>query len=606
VLAALIALLVRLWSLQLIQTKRYQARATGNTLRTLVVPAQRGLVLDRGGRPLVMNLATHDVVADPGVLRGRRGPLVLRRLARVLDVHPAVLRARLWRARVANPLTPAVLAADVPWPVAVYLAERRARLPGLQVARGERRAYPYRSLAAQVLGYTGPVPAERVAVYRRRGYLGNEQVGLGGVEAAQERFLRGRPGLARVEVDADGRPVGRRLIWRRAARLGLDVELSLDVPTQHALERSLAREMARVGSRAAAGAALDPRTGEVLALASRPTYRPAVFTRPRERAIRRLLHDPGRPLVDRAIAGGYPAGSTFKPIVATAALEQGLLGPSDVLPAPGRLSLYGRTFRGFGGRGHGSLDLVQALKVSSDTFFYQLGARFYETDRSGDHIGLQAWARRFGLGRLTGIDLPGEAAGVVPDRGWKARVLFPREREPVDRIWLPGDSVNMSIGQGYLQVTPLQMAVAYAAIANGGAVLTPTVASRVLDRRGRSVMDLRGRRRRLGARPETLAEVRRGLELAANGPGGTATAVFGRLPAADRVAGKTGTAENPGGPDHSWFVGYAPASAPRIVLAVVVEGGGLGANAAAPAVCRTMAAYLRFPPERCGQGASPN
>jgi penicillin-binding protein 2 len=286
-------------------------------------------------------------------------------------------------------------------------------------------------------------------------------------------------------------------------------------------------------------------------------------------------------------------------------VRRGFITPSTILDSPGEILLYKQLFRGFESRSWGKVDLRRALEVSSDTFFYQLGDRFY---RDGTRTDLQAEARRFGLGRSTGIDLPGgDEAGVVPDPAWKKRA-FRDSPDPLDRTWKPGDSINMSTGQGNLLVTPLQMATVYAAIANGGRLVTPTIGRRVLSPTGRQMQDLVGGRpsRRIDLAPDTLDALRDGLLAAANGTDGTSTAVFGALPDEARVAGKTGTAENETGVDHSWYVGYAPADAPKVVVAVVIEQGGQGANAAAPAVCQTMAAYLRFDSDLCGGGAKAN
>jgi penicillin-binding protein 2 len=351
--------------------------------------------------------------------------------------------------------------------------------------------------------------------------------------------------------------------------------------------------------------ALDPETGEVLAIASYPAFSPETFAERRSKAVDRLLEDPRRPLLNRAIAGLYPPGSTFKVVTAAAAMRRGFITPTTILDSPGEITLYKQLFRGFESRSWGQVDVRRALEVSSDTFFYQLGDRFY---RDGNRSDLQAEARRFGLGRPTGIDVPGgDEAGIVPDPAWKRRA-FKGSPDPLDRSWKPGDSINLSTGQGNLLVTPLQMATVYAAIANGGRLVTPTIGRRVLSPSGRALRNLAeaSAAREVGLAPETLDALRDGLLAAANDHDGTSTAVFGGLPDSARVAGKTGTAENETGVDHSWYVGYAPAEAPRIVVAVVVEQGGQGANAAAPAVCQTMAAYLRFDADMCGGGAQAN
>lgn len=598
-------LLVRLYFLQVIAEETYTARAEVNRLRTIRVEAPRGAIVDREGRPLVTNRTGLSVVARTADFADRRRDGVLRRLARVLDVPPGELLRKV-RSASDSPLETVMLAEDVPASVKLYLGERRRDFPGIELSETFPRAYPAGDGLAQVLGYTGPITAETIKQYRSKGYLGDETVGTSGLEAQYEPFLAGEPGRRVVEVDAAGEPVGREVVSSTAPVQGNTVELAIDLPTENALARALREQVAASESPAgAAGVALDPETGEVLAIASYPTFRPETFAEGREKAVDRLLNDPRRPLLNRAIGGLYPAGSTFKVVTAAAAVRRGFITPSTVLESPGEILLYKQLFRGFESRSWGQVDLRRALEVSSDTFFYQLGDRFY---RDGTRTDLQAEARLFGLGRPTGLDLPGgDEAGVVPDPAWKKRA-FRDSPDPLDRTWKPGDSINMSTGQGNLLVTPLQMATVYAAIANGGRLVTPTIGRRVLSPTGRQMQDLVGGRpsRSIDLAPDTLDALRDGLLAAANGTDGTSTAVFGALPDEARVAGKTGTAENETGVDHSWYVGYAPAEAPKVVVAVVIEQGGQGANAAAPAVCQTMAAYLRFDADLCGGGAKAN
>lgn len=605
ILACLGLLVVRLWFLQVISGERYAQQADANRLRTIRQEAPRGAIVDRDGRPLVTNRTALSVVARADAFESPRARASLRRVARILGVPPNQVIAHV-REATGSPLEAVTLADDISVPIERYLAERKRDFPGIEMKETYRRQYPSGSSLAHVLGYTGKVTAETLKAYRAKGYLGDEVVGTSGLEARYEAYLRGSFGRAIYEVDSTGEPRSRRAISSVAPRQGNTLELSIALPTQTALANALQQQVTQAGGRAgAAGVALDPTTGEVLAIASYPTYRPDTFSRGRPQQVRRLLEDSRRPLLDRAIAGLYPAGSTFKVVTAAAALRRGFLQPLQSLSSPGELRLYGQAFRGFESRSWGEVDLRRALEVSSDTFFYQLGDRFY---RDGARTDLQDEARRFGLGKATGIDLPeGDEDGLVPDEAWKRRA-FRSSPDPLDRSWKPGDSINLSTGQGNLLVTPLQMARAYAAIANGGRLVTPTLARRITDPSGRPLrtMSRVGPGQSLGLSAETLDALRDGLIAAANGHDGTSAAVFGRLPASARVAGKTGTAENETGVDHSWYVGYAPAQSPRIVVAVIVEQGGQGANAAAPAVCQTITAYLKISAGRCGGGASAN
>ncbi|MGB1712329.1 MAG: penicillin-binding protein 2 [Miltoncostaeaceae bacterium] len=598
-------LVARLWFLQVIGGGEYQERAEANRLRTVITEAPRGAITDRNGKALVTSREVLNLVAEPQQVGGARSTGALRRLSVALGHPPGYFAAKVRKAQEARPFEPVVLEEETGPALQAYVEERASQLPGISLRAAYVRDYPQGATAAHVLGYTGPIPAEQEEKYADRGYVGNETVGRAGIEAQYEQYLRGIDGREQVEVDARGQVVGRGVLSRTPAQPGETLRLSIDLKVQKALEAALREEVRGSGvSTGAAGVALDPRTGAVLALASYPTFNPDVFQSGTPREVRRVLTGAGRPLLDRAIAGEYPAASTFKAITAAAALESGLYTPGESINSPGSVTLYKTLFRGFNNLDHGIINLVTALEVSSDTFFYELADRSFR--RQGWPF--QDWSRKFGLGRPTGLDLTeGESAGLVPDLAYKRRTCD-RATDPINCSWRPGDSVNMSIGQGNVLVTPIQMAVAYAALANGGTVVTPTLGRAVVDQDGRVLRDLVSARasRPLGLKKGNADIIRRGLLRAANGNGGTGTPVFGALPRSAQVAGKTGTAENPSGIDHAWYVGYAPADDPEIVVAVVVERGGQGANAAAPAVCRAMSAYLGFGAARCGTGAKVN
>jgi penicillin-binding protein 2 len=598
-------LVARLWFLQVIGGGEYQERAEANRVRTVVTAAPRGAITDRNGTAMVTSREVLNLVADPQQLGGGEGQRVLRRLSVALGHPPGHFAARVRKAGEARPFEAVVLEEETTPELQAYVQERRAQLPGIRLKAAYVRDYPAGTAAAHALGYVGPIPAEKEDDYRKRGYRGNETVGRAGIEAQYEEYLRGIAGRQQVEVDARGEVVGRGVLSETPFRPGETLRLSIDLGTQKALEAALRAQVRASGtSTGAAGVALDPRTGAVLAIASFPTYNPKVFESGSPRDVRRLLTSPSRPLLARAIAGEYPAASTYKAITAAAALQAGLYTPGESIRSPGSVVLYKTRFSGFNSIDHGVIQMPTALEVSSDTFFYELGDRSFR--RQG--WPMQDWSRRFGLGRPTGIDLTeGESAGLVPDLAYK-RQTCDRSADPVNCSWRPGDSINMSIGQGNVLVTPIQMAVAYAAIANGGTVVTPTLGRAVTDADGRVLRDLVGARatRELGVSKANLEIIRRGLRRAANGSGGTATPVFGALPAQFRAEGKTGTAENSSGVDHAWFVGYAPADNPKIVVAVVVERGGTGANTAAPFVCATVAPYLGLGPASGGAGAKVN
>ena len=601
-------LLVRLWFLQVISGEQYAAAAEGNRLRTVVTEAPRGKVLDRNGQLLVSNRTGTDLVVDPRELTGERREQVLTRLAGKLDGVTEQELAEKVDAGESRPFESVVIAQNIRPALAYYVAQRERQFPGVRLRDSFLRTYPEGRLAAQVLGSTGKISAEELDAYRNRGYEGNETVGKGGVEQEYESYLRGTPGSYTREVDAAGEPTGRDVISSKAPRPGRDVQLTIDAPTQRALQDALAEQVSLHGlSTGAAGVALDPNTGEVLAMASYPDFDPSVFVDGSPKKIQDVISDPANRLLNRAIGGNYPAGSTFKAISASAGLQDGFISADEEIESPAEIELYKTVFPNFEHRSHGYVNLPTALEVSSDTYFYQLGDEFYRAQGSP----LQEQARRFGLGERTGIDLPGEIDGLIPDPAWKRKNFAGAPFTDLDRSWKPGDTINLTVGQGYLGVTPLQMADAYAAIANGGTVYTPSIGRRVLDPNGRQLQELStGKQTRsIDVSSGNIAAIREGLYMAANGPGGTSTSVFGNLPADRRVAGKTGTAEQvEGKEDHSWFVGYAPYDNPKIVVAVVIEAAGTGSSAAAPAVCRTIAAYAEtsFDPALCGEGATAN
>ncbi|MEQ9094372.1 MAG: penicillin-binding transpeptidase domain-containing protein, partial [Miltoncostaeaceae bacterium] len=440
------------------------------------------------------------------------------------------------------------------------------------------------------------------------GYTGNEVIGIGGLEEQYESLLRGVPGRSVYEVEASGEPRAQPPVSTELPRQGNDIQTSIHIDIQAALEASLARRSERLGSGRGAGVVLDVRTGQVVASASYPTFDPAIFVERRPRAIERLYTNPRQPVFNRVTQGVYPVGSTFKHVTAVAGLRTGFISPGSTLESSATVELYDQTFQNFRFEQHGSVNVSKAIEVSSDTFFYQIGDNFFRRDDSP----LQDEARRFGFGSPTGIDLPSESAGLVPDPTWKKRRFAGPDFDPFDREWRPGDTIQLTVGQGYFQATPLQLAQSYAAIANGGTLNSPTIGGTVLEPNGRAVRSVAegATARDSDLADEWLTAIREGVFLASNGSEGTSTSVFGALPEGSKVAGKTGTAETgqpaEGGgftPDHSWFAGYGPADDPRYAIAVVVENAGTGSNAAAPVACETMTIALDVDPEDCGSAS---
>jgi len=441
------------------------------------------------------------------------------------------------------------------------------------------RKYPHDEIGAHLFGTIGEVTEKQLKLPRYSDVALGDRVGQSGIEFQYDRYLRGRNGASRVQVDAMGRPKGELSV--RDPEPGKRLRLSIDFGVQKAGQAALQRYGLPGGF-----VAMDPRSGEVLGLGSNPSYDPNVFAKGVRASVYKRLQDPdnGAPLANRATQGLYPTGSTFKLVTATAALQSGLITPSSVLFDGGSLTVGGVTFKNAGDVSHGALALPRALQVSSDVFFYRVGLM---ADQRGGEI-IQKWASRLGLGRPTGIDLPGEGAGLVPTPEWRNRLF---RRNLTDRPWTPGDNINLAVGQGDLQADPLQMAVAYSAIANGGRIVTPHIGMRIEANDGRILQQIEpGARRRIDIASSTRAAIMQGLTAAANDAGGTSAAVFEGFPIT--VAGKTGTAERGAQGDQSWYVAVAPANDPRIVVATTIERGGFGAEAAAPAARRILASYF--------------
>jgi penicillin-binding protein 2 len=573
-------LLLRAWSLQVVSGDHYRALADDNRLRTISVQPPRGRIVDRNGRVLVDNRAVITLVLRPSELPKDRSERrrELAELADLLGLSPARMRAKLGKASEFAG-EPIVLQQGVRRPLLFYLLENRSRFPGLSVERAWVRRYRAGSLAAHVLGFVGQVSPAQLKLPRYDGVRPGAVVGQSGVEHAYDRHLRGTPGELRLQVDALGRPKGE--LGNRPARPGDTLRLSLDAELQATGEAAL-----RASSRPSAFVAMNARTGAVLAMGSYPTFDPAFYAKPRTQAeYRALEHRGNAPMLNRADQGAYPTGSAFKPIVATAALEEGLVEPDEIVYDGGSLTVGGVVFQNAGGAVNGAIDMSDALKVSSDVYFYRLGA---EASAQGRHGQIQDWARSYGIGQKTGIDLPDEEAGLLPTPAWRDRVFHSGGNPYIDRPWTAGDNVNLSVGQGDLQVTPLQLARAYAALANGGAVVTPHLGARIEAADGRKLARIRPPpRRRLRISDLTRETILGGMERAAMEPGGTSYSVFGGFPFA--VAGKTGTAERgAGAEDQSWYGAIAPADEPRIVVVATVEGGGFGVEAAAPVVARIL------------------
>ncbi|HEY9644755.1 MAG TPA: penicillin-binding protein 2 [Chroococcidiopsis sp.] len=546
----------RLGYLQLVQGDRNRQLADNNRIRLIPRPPERGKILDRNGKILAGNRLSYAVFLWPIANRETEWKPVVQRLAKILNIPEKDIQSRLEQAgyyspslvRISRGLSPSQLTA---------LAEFSQDLKGVQVQAEAVRNYPHGDMAAHVLGYTGELSEEDLAAREDEHYRIGDVVGQMGAEAAFESRLRGEWGGQQVEVDGAGRIL--RILGEKPSKAGGDVTLTIDLDLQRAAERAL-------GDRQGAIVAIDPRNGEVLAMVSRPAFDPNIFSGSISNAQWERLQGEDYPFVNRALQV-YPPASTFKIVTTTAAIESGKFAPNTVLPTYPFLNVGGIQFWDWNNAGFGPLDFPGAMAWSSDTFFYQTAIRMGEKP-------LIDWTRRYGFGEKTGIELGDEeSAGLVPDEAWKIANL--------NETWYVGDSINMSIGQGYMQTSPLQVAVMFAVAANGGDRVQPHL---LMDNR-----DSKTWRKSLGLSPETIRILREGLrEVVTSGTGKALN-----VPTLPPVAGKSGTAEDPPRQSHTWFGAYAPADNPEIVVVAFGENsGGGGGSVAGPMVRQVLEAYF--------------
>jgi penicillin-binding protein 2 len=601
-------LFLRLWALQVLSGEQYLRAAQNNQLRTMRIEARRGVIRDREGRVLVGNVEGTALQLWPADLPDKGRYQMLKRLARVVHV-PVNKIARDVDKRAHDPLNPVIVKADLTRAEVIYLSERTRDFPGVMLVGSWLREYPYRTLAAHVLGHVGEISPEQLDQRQYAGINPGDKIGQAGVEAAFDKYLRGVPGLRRLRVDSLGTPRSG-ITPLSDARPGNDVTLTIDAELQQAAETALAHgiQIARNSEcygcwNANGGAivALDAHTGEILALASNPTFDPNVFVRPNFCCLKPLLDRNAAkvrnyPGLNRAIAGVYPPGSTFKPVTAVAALEEVHIGvsPYGSIPCIPVYVFHGENgvnyeFKNWDPYVNVGLTMPDALARSCDTYFYELGARFYDLRTSP----LQEWARRFGFGKKSGIEIGPEETGLVPTPLWRKHTF----KDPIDKLWKPGDSIQLAIGQKDMLATPLQMARFYAMVANGGWLVMPHLFKDVEGPGQLSIVPhpTQPAPEKLDVSPGALQVVREGLYRATHDPNGTSTGVFGSFPEA--IAGKTGTAEKWSTEykrmfDQAWWCGYGPADDPRLVVCALIENGGHGGTSAAPAAREVFEKYF--------------
>jgi penicillin-binding protein 2 len=578
-------LFLRLWYVQVLSGDKYRNEANDNRVREIRVQAPRGDILDRNGKVLVANRTELALEVRPEDLPppGPERRDELHRLSLVTGMTDEEVRTALKSPNRAAPGGPVILKKGLGVDKVYYLRENQSSFPAVTVERVFTREYKQGVVAAHLFGNVGEVTAEQLKEPRYTGLQQGDQVGQSGIEYEYDRYLRGKPGTDRIQVDALGRPTAQ--LQGKPAQAGDNIRLTIDSSLQSFAEGAL-------DSFGLPGAfvAMNAQDGEILAMGSSPTFDPSIFTHPiTQRQYRALTsRKTDAPLADRAIQGLYPTGSAFKPITATAALEDHLRGANTIFNDTGTLKVDILTLHNAGKAVYGPINMSDALKVSSDIYFYSLGLK---AKASKGHGQIQDWARQYGLGEKTGIDLPAEVDGLIPTPAWRNRLY---KEGLTDRPWSAGDNINLAVGQGDLQADPLQMAVAYAALGNGGKVVRPHLGDQVESVTGEALEEIRpAPRRQINISDATRSTIMSGLTRATSEDGGTSYPVFGNFPFP--VAGKTGTAQRGDQPDQSWYVVLAPADNPQIVVAVTLERGGFGVDTAAPVAARILEHYFHLP-----------
>ncbi len=615
-LVAFAAIFFRLWFLEVLSGEAYLKEANANRVREIKIQAPRGEILDRSGRVLVDNKTVLSLQVQPSELPARTEPRnrelrkvaeaagmsyekvkreMVSQMAMAAGLKPSDYKHQIRRGTIEPPAVPVTLKQDVDKDVVYYLRERQDEFPGVTASQVYVRDYPNGTLGAHLFGYVSEIGPDQLDEPAYDGLEPGDRIGATGLESQYDPILRGRNGAIRVQVDASGEPRGRELS-RIEPEAGDNLKLTLDKKVQAAGEAALA-DTGLPG----AFVAMDVDDGSILGMGSAPTFDPSVFTPPVSTStVKALSSDETDPLLDRAIQSGYPSGSTFKAISGSAALESGLITPSHTFADAGSFFRYGRKWINAGEAVNGVVDMVSALRVSSDVFFYDIGDLANQVyDENGTEI-IQDWAKQLGFGALTGIDLPSEGAGLVPTPEWRDK-LFEQAGDPdscggkarlfedgcyeTDRPWSAGDNMNLAVGQGDLQATPLQLATAYATIGNGGDVVRPHFGMEAEDSTGAQTQAFEpAPRREVDLSDTTQSTIMEGLREAASEPTGTSYPTFGGYPI--EIAGKTGTAEKTDQEDQSWYAALAPADDPKYVVVVTVERGGFGATTAAPAACQ--------------------
>lgn len=549
-------LTLSLFYLQIIQGAYFRKRSLENRRQVIPLPAPRGKIFDRNDRLLVTNRPSFAVLFSGLNLPPQAIRETIDIISPIIGVSPRILENKVHQQQQV-PLVPVHFAEDIPRGTLVRLAEISDQLLGIMLEVESVQEYIYGDFASHIIGYLGEIDRKELA--NLEGYRLGQIIGKAGIEREFDCELRGIDGGKHIEINARGKQI--RFLGQEEPIVGNNLRLTIDFQLQKLAEDALKGQKGSV-------VVLDPRSGEILALVSKPSFNASFFLKKlTAQQCRGLFANPEHPLLNRALQGQYPPGSTFKIVTALSALEEGKITPKTVFDCKGEISIgrRGKVFHCWKEGGHGKLDLQQAIVQSCGLYFYHTGLLVGPGN-------LSKYAKMMGLGRVTGIRLEGEKPGVVPDPHWK--------KDTVGQGWFSGDTVNLSIGQGYILVTPLQMANLIACLATRGKIYRPYLVKEVVSPAGKVLKSFKPVvKRKVKLSPQTYQILIDGLEGVVAAEEGTGR--FARVSGL-RIAGKTGTAENPFGREHAWFVCFAPVEEPRIAMCVFVENGGQGAVAAVP------------------------
>lgn len=576
-----IVLIGRMAYLQIALGQEFGVQSDENRIRLITITAPRGTFYDRNGVPLVSNRPGFSVSLVP--ITGPIAEDVLKKLAEILNMNVAELKKKIERQD--NPLQPVRIKDDVGLEIVTKIEERRNELPGVTIDIQAIRNYVNNELAAHIFGYVGEISDDEMEKGKTQGYKSGDLVGKFGLEKVYDKDIRGVDGGEQIEVNVTSHPV--KMLGKKEPVPGNDLVLTIDATIQKAAERAidnrlhyLQTKLGNVNAKAAAAVVMNPNTGEILAMVSRPAFNPNWFNGGISSKNWKMINDnPFDPMQNRAISGEYPPGSTFKIVTGTAALELGKVTPEEKIFDSGHHWIIpkGNAMN----EALGWIDFKEALSKSDNVYFYEMGNRLGIDN-------LERYARMFGLGAFTGINLPGESDGLVANQKYKMKAY--------GEDWYLSETFDAAIGQGFQLATPLQMAMVMGEIANGGHRYRPYLVSKIAAPSGQVIKTFAPEETgNMKISDRNLTLVRDALHEVAM-PGGTAAAIFQGFPIS--IAGKTGTAENSHGDDHGWFVAYAPFDRPTVVVAVIVEQGGFGSDSAGPIARKILEAAFNLPPAK--------